>query len=362
MDYEKILEEQFGNVMEGEDVSGISDSAGRLTEGISDSFTLENILNATMSGESIFQSQALIDSFKTLMLYEIRGALILGVEILSICIIIGLLKSLSDGFSSKSVSEISLLVCTMVIIGISMGSFRTSYQLALDAVSTMVYTMEILMPILIGILLATGSVASGTVLSPVIIGAVTGFGFLIKTVVLPALFVSTILGLINCLTEKNYVNKLSKLIRSAAVFLTGLVLTLLTGIITIQGLLTETSDGLIINATKYSLSTFIPIVGGFTSDTVELFLRCMGAIKSVVGVFGLVLLVLLMLVPLIKVLIIGAIYKLTGAMVEPITDSKISDGLNDMGTSLISMASILFFTSLLFIMFLSIIMKIGGGA
>ena len=361
MDYEKILEEQFGNVMEGEDVSGISSGASGLTEGISDQFTLENILNATLSGESIFQNQDVIDSFKSLMLYEIKGALILGVEILSICIIIGLLKSLSDGFASKSVSEISLLVCTMVVIGISINSFRVSYELALDTVSTMVYTMEILMPILIGILLATGAVASGTVLSPVIIGAVTGFGFLIKTVVLPALFVSTILGLINCLTEKNYVNKLSELIRSAAVFLTGLVLTLLTGIITIQGLLTEASDGLLINATKYSLSTFIPIVGGFTSDTVELFLRCMGAIKSVVGVFGLVMVILMMLVPLLKILIIGGIYKLTGAMVEPITDSKIADGLNDMGTSMISIGSILFFTSLLFILFLSIIMKIGGG-
>ena len=361
MDYEKILEEQFNNVMEGEDVSGITGDMSDLTEGISDPFTLENILNSTLSGESLFQGQDMIDSLKDLFLYEVRGALILGVEILSICIIIGLLRSLSDSFKSKGISEISFLVCTMVVIGISINSFRISYQLAVDSVSTMVNTMEILMPILLGILISTGSITSGTVLSPVMIGAVTGFGYLIKTIILPALFISTILGLINCLTEKNYVNKLAKLIRNAAVFLTGLILTLLTGIITIQGLLTETSDGLLINATKYSLSTFIPIVGGFTSDTVELFLRCMGAIKSVIGVFGLLALVLLMLIPLLKILIIAAIYKLTGAMAEPISDSKIADGLNDMGTSMISIGAILFFTSLLFIIFITMIMKIGGG-
>lgn len=49
------------------------------------------------------------------------------------------------------------------------------------------------------------------------LGAVTGFGVLIKTIILPALFASTMLSLINCLTEKNYVNQLSKLIRNAAV-------------------------------------------------------------------------------------------------------------------------------------------------
>ena len=154
---------------------------------------------------------------------------------------------------------------------------------------------------------------------------------------------------------------MAKFIRNAAVFITGLILTLLTGIITVQGLLTETSDGLLINATKYSLSTFIPIVGGFTSDTVEMFLKCMGAIKSIVGVFGLIVLVLLVLVPLLKVLIIAGIYKLTGAMVEPISDSKIADGLNDMGSSLVSICAIMFFTSLLFIIFVTTIMKIGGG-
>ena len=361
MDYEKILEDQFHNVMEGEDVGEITDHASQLTEGISDSFTLENILNSAISGESFFQSQDVIDSLKDLFFYEVKGALILAVEILSICIIIGLIRSLADSFQSKGVSEISLLVCTTVIIGISVNSFRISYQLAVDSVSTMVYTMEILMPVLMGILVATGSITSGTILSPVIIGAVTGFGYLIKTIILPALFISTILSLINCLTEKNYVNKLAKLIRGAAVFLTGLILTLLTGIITIQGLLTETSDGLLINTAKYSLSTFIPIVGGFTSDTVELFLQCMGAIKSVIGVFGLIFLVLLLLIPLLKILIIAGIYKLTGAMAEPISDSKVADGLNDMGSSLVSIGAIMFFTSLLFIIFVTTIMKIGGG-
>ena len=359
MDYETILKKQFENVMEGEDLDGISEKASRISEGISDEFTLENILQSTVNGESIFQNQTVIDSFRTLFLYEVQNALVLCVEILSICIIIGLLQSLTDGFGSKSVSKLSMLVCTMSVIGISMNSFHISYQLALDTISAMVYTMEILVPVLIGILLSTGAVTSGTVLSPVIIGSAAGFGFLMQKIAAPALYIATILGLINCLTEKNYVNKLSKLIRGGAMFLTGLILTLLTGIITIQGLLTEASDGLLINAAKYSLNTFIPIVGGFTSDTVELFLRCMGAIKGVVGVFGLILLVIIMAVPLLKILVIAAVYKLTAAACEPVIQSKISDGLNDMGTTMIYMASILFFTSLLFIIFITTILHIG---
>ena len=142
---------------------------------------------------------------------------------------------------------------------------------------------------------------------------------------------------------------------------TGLLLVVLTGIISIQGLLTDTSDGLLLNTAKFSLSNFIPIVGGFTSDTVELFLRCMSSIKSVVGVFGIILILLLLLSPLLKVLVIAVIYKITAALAEPITDSKIAASLSDMGSCMISIGSIMFFTALLFIMFITTIIKIGGG-
>lgn len=361
MDYEKILEEQMNNVVDPEQAGRISENAGRITEGLTDGFTLENIMEATLNGESIFNNQQLIDGLKSLLLYEIRAALVLGVEILIICIIIGLLRNLSSSFGKKTMSDISLLVCTMIIIGISLNSFRLAYELAIDSVITMVSTMEILTPVLLGILISTGSIASGTIMSPVVIGAVTGTGIILKRIILPAMFAATVLALVNCLTEKDYVNKLSKLLRNAALAVTGLILAVLSGIISVQGLITDASDGLLINTAKYSLSTFIPIVGGFTADTAELFVRCMSTIKSIVGVFGIVTLVLVILTPLIKLLVIALIYKVTAAAAEPICESKISDGLNDMGSCIVSLGAVLFFAALLFIIFITVIIGMGGG-
>ena len=60
MDYNEILKEQMNQVLEGEDFSSISEDAYRLSGGLSEAFTLENILNATLNGESVFQMLALI--------------------------------------------------------------------------------------------------------------------------------------------------------------------------------------------------------------------------------------------------------------------------------------------------------------
>ncbi len=361
MDYEEILKEQFNNIASQEDLNQIVKDAQSLTGGIAGRFTPDKILQSILEGESIFNNSQTIETFKDLVLVEVRSALFLCAEILTICIVIGILKGLSTSFKTKSISNISLLVCTMIIIGISITSIKETYNLALDTTGTMVVTMELLTPILIGILIATGSVTSGTILSPMIIASITFISYFVRKIVLPALFIACILELINCLTEKDYVNKLSKLIKNLSLAVTGILLVVLTGIITIQGLLTETSDGLLLNTAKYSLSNFIPIVGGFTSDTVELFLRCMTSIKSVVGIFGIIIILLLLAVPIIKILAVALIYKLTAALAEPITDSKLCASINDMSNCIISMASIMFFTSLMFVMFIATILRIGGG-
>ena len=291
MDFDEIIKEQMGNVIDQEDVDSLSDYASSLSGGISDNFTIDKILDATLSGKSIFDSEEIIESLKDLFFYEIKSALIVGIEILTICVVIGLLKNLSGSFGKRGVSDIASLTCSIVIIGLAMTNFNTVYEMTLDAVKTITYTMEILLPVLIALLISMGQVASGTIMSPLLLTSVTIFQAIIKNVILPAIFISTVLSLINCLTEKDYVNQLSRFIRQVALFAAGLIMTLMSGIIAIQGLIAKTSDSLLIGTAKYSLDAFIPIVGGFTSDTIELFLKCMGSIKNVVGLFGIILIV-----------------------------------------------------------------------
>ena len=359
-DMKDTLKEQFNNIIDQEQTADLSAYASQLTDGLSDYFTLDEILNATLEGKSIFDNPEMIASLKDLFLYEVRSALFISVEILTICIIAGLLKNLAGSFETKGISDIAGFVCMISVVGVTMLHFGQVYELTLDALKTMTYTMELLLPILIGILIAMGQVTSGTIMSPLILSVITVFHNIIKNIILPAVFFSAVFTLLNCITEKDYVNQLAKLIRKAALYGTGLIVTILSGIINIQGLISQTSDGLIINTAKYSLDAFIPIVGGFTADTVELFLSCMGSIKSIVGLFGIFLIITLILIPILKTLAIAGIYKVTACVIEPVASKKIAEGVSDIGTVLITLTAILFFTSLLFVLFITSIMKLGG--
>ena len=107
MNYDEIIRKQMKNYLDTEDTDALSDYAGKLTDGLSDSFTLDKILSATLKGESIFDDGQLIEDLKTLFLYEIRSAMVIGAEIITVCIIIGLIKNLSSSFGSRGKCNLS---------------------------------------------------------------------------------------------------------------------------------------------------------------------------------------------------------------------------------------------------------------
>lgn len=185
MDFDEIIKDQMKNVVDQDNLDSLSDYASNLSGGISEHFTIDKILEATLNGKSIFDSQEIITSLKELFLYEMKSALIVGVEILTICIVIGLLKNLSGSFSKKGVSDIASLTCSIVIIGLAMANFNTIYQLTIDSMKTIAYTMDILLPILIAILISMGQVASGTIMSPLLLTAITIFQTIIKNTFYP---------------------------------------------------------------------------------------------------------------------------------------------------------------------------------
>jgi len=220
--------------------------------------------------------------------------------------------------------------------------------------------MQILLPVVIPLLMSIGGLSSGSILSPLIMGIITLFNTLMAKVVLPMLFFSSIFILINSMTEKDYVNKLAIFLRSSATFCTGLSVTLFSGATVIQGITTKSADGVLINTAKYSLNNFIPIVGSFAADSVDMIISCIGIIKNAVSIFGVIVIISVLAIPILKLLAIAVIYKVSGILAEPIGIDNISDCLNEMGNSVITMCVVLFLTALMFLIFITVIIGIGG--
>lgn len=359
MEYQTIIDEQLKGMDLSELEDLMNDTAGE--HGLMEEITVEQVISDLISGTPIFDSNRFLENLLDLFLVEIKSSVVLGCEVLAVCIIIGLLTNFSGSFGSKTVSSLGTMICSIVIIALCVGNFYNTYEYCGQTIDIMTNTMEILLPIMIPLLISMGGISSGSIMDPVILGAVTGFNFTIQHIVLPLVFLSAVFVLINSITEKDYVKKLAAFLRKGAIFITGFTITVFSGITAIQGIVTKSADGILINTARFSIDNFVPIIGGFAADSLDMVISCIGLIKNSIGLIGIVVIISALIMPVIKILAIAIVYKGIAIVSEPIADKKISDSLNEIGTAAITMTVVLGASAFMFLIFITVIMGMGGG-
>ncbi len=354
---DEILREGIKSV----DLSGLKEYMDAGDELGFPEMSLGDLIQKLLSGESLLDPAQIWSAFKELLLGEVQSASLLGIQILTLCILVGMLENLTNAFGEKAVSRVGSMICSYAVVGLCLVHFSQAYSICGDSVDSVSSAMQILLPVLLPLIIAVGGPASGGALHPLILTSVTLFSTLIQKLILPCMFFSCVFLLTNSLTEKDYVKKLALFLRSAGIFLTGLAVTLFSGITALQGMVSKNADGMLAQTARYSIDNFVPIVGGFAADSLDLVLSCVGIIKNGVGIIGLLLIVALLLVPILKLLAIAAIYKLTAVLTEPIGSKVISDCMNELGNTIVFLAAVLFLTGILFLIFMTILISIGSG-
>ena len=154
-----------------------------------------------------------------------------------------------------------------------MTSFTNVIDMVKTAITNLVAYINILIPLLLALVMTTGTAITASALQPVILGAIVFIGNGISLYVLPILLISTVLGIVSNLSDKIQIGKLSKMLKSSIVWVLGFVFTMFVSALSLEGTLTSSVDGLTIKGLKTASSTFIPVVGKVLGDSVDTVLR-----------------------------------------------------------------------------------------
>jgi stage III sporulation protein AE len=118
-------------------------------------------------------------------------------------------------------------------------------------------------------------------------------------------------------------------------------------------------DSLSIRTAKFAIDSFVPIMGKLFSQSVDTVIGCSLLVKNAVGVSGLLIIGLIALVPALKILALLVTFKLSSALIEPISDKRLVECLNNMGNLLVVLFITVVGIAILFYMTISLI--IGSG-
>lgn len=344
--------------MDSFNISNFIDEANKYSNDILKDIDIQELLNNAIKGE--LDTNQLLKNIFPLFGTEIKEALKVMGSILIIVLIHSVLKSISDNLNNKSVAQITYYVQYILIATVIMTNFSSIITLSKEAVGNMISFIQLLFPLLMTLMLASGSVVSVNLVQPIILFIINLISNIFQSIIIPIILVGTALAIVSKISDRIQIDKLSKFLKSSSVWVIGILLTIFVGVLSIEGTLGSSVDGITAKTAKAAVSSFIPVVGKVLGDAVDTVIGCSAILKNAIGIVGVIVVIAICITPILKLAIITIIYHLTAALCEPIADSKIVSLITQMADTFKILLAILCSISVMLIIGITLVINISN--
>lgn len=351
-------DEVINSQMDSFNISSFIDEANKYSNNILKDIDIHELLNNAIKGE--VDTNQLLKNIFPLLGTEIKEALKVMGSILIIVLIHSVLKSISDNLNNKSVAQITYYVQYILIATVIMTNFSSIITLSKEAVGNMISFIQLLFPLLMTLMLASGSVVSVNLVQPIILFIINLISNIFQSIIIPIILVGTALAIVSKISDRIQIDKLSKFLKSSSVWVIGILLTIFVGVLSIEGTLGSSVDGITAKTAKAAVSSFIPIVGKVLGDAVDTVIGCSAILKNAIGIVGVIVVIAICITPILKLAIITIIYHLTAALCEPIADSKIVSLITQMADTFKILLAILCSISVMLIIGITLVINISN--
>ncbi|NPV52544.1 MAG: stage III sporulation protein AE [Firmicutes bacterium] len=332
--WDDVVNEQLKTL----DMTGLESFLRDIDQSMRDYFpnlSLAEILQAPGEGNRINLSiSSVFSGILRMLAREVVANLRLLGQLIVLAVLCTLLMTFSSGFEAQTVTSLAHGMAFAVLAIMGLNSFHVATTLAVATIENMTSLMYVLMPVLFTALAAVGGVATVAAVNPIVVMVAGGVGTLIKNIVFPLILLSITVDIVGRVFERVQVGRLAGLLRDAAVMSLGFALCIFLGIMSIRGIGASVGDGVSIRAAKFVSNTFVPVVGKMFSDAVGVVAGCSLLIQSAASIAGLLGIVMVCLHPIMKLLAVVVMYKVAGAVTQPLGDERLSGALNALGNGL----------------------------
>ena len=356
MDYENLILQQ----LEGMDLDSLYEMAGLVRDSTGVSFLtgLKEFVFGIVTGSVSLESGPLLREAMQLFFRQVQDSLSTCAAVVAVCILSGVMNSVADSFGKQTVSRVAGTICLLVVATICTRDFIASYRYCRDQMDLMIVAVQSLFPVILPLLLAYGKAVAGTILNPAVLGVIAMIATVMDSWILPAVFFSCALCIIGRMADQSFLNRAGKLMKDVIVFSVGLTVTVLSAFTTLQGTVGKTADSLIMKTARFSVDNFIPLIGGFAADSMDMVVSCTAAIKNAIGLWGVLLLLVLLLFPLIKLAAVIFVYRAASVLIEALTEKVIASCLDDIASAVTTLAVLYTLMGILFIVFVSVLVAL----
>lgn len=345
----ETLEEEILGTLETDEMEAI---IGEVL--MEDKIDFGDLLDAVLNGEYEEVNELAYTYLVEQFYYELSYNRAAMMHILILTIFASLFTNFSNAFGNEQIAAMGFYILYLMLIIVTLQSF----QVIMEEVTWNMQMLLAFMSALCPIYFLAVAISSGTNSAVVFYNLTLLYIYLVEllviSVVLPLINTYIVVEILNYLSAEKRLSKLSKLIRMFMDWILKGMLAGVVGLNVIQGLIAPMVDG--VQRTIWLRGAeAIPVVGDVMSGTGEIVIGTLKLIKNGIGVVGLILCIAITSGPVIQMGLLTMMYKVVAAIIEPISDKRISSCLYSVGEGCQLLLRTILSVSVLFLITIAVV-------
>lgn len=317
----KIQEQTGEKIMEEFDFTEIDESLQKLFP--EQKLTFQNVTDAFVSGDLESAGKVVVKYVADQIFYEFRNNRRNLAYMLLIAIVAAVFTNFSGALKSRQVSQISFYVLYMLLITLCLNTFQVAMTGLETRMELLLDFMQVLCP---GYFLSV-AIAAGSGSSLMFYNLVLFLIYLVEVVILrfllPLVNIYIMVQVLNYMLGEEVLSEFGELLKKLVLWGLKTLLGLVVGINVIQGMLVPVIDGLKRSVVSKTVSA-IPGIGNTFGSMTDVVLGTAVLIKNGIGMAGAVIVLLVGVSPLLQMALLTFFYKLAAALVQPVSDKRIT--------------------------------------
>lgn len=349
---EQQEEETRQKLMEDMELGQMQDAVNQILK--EDSFSIEEILNQILKGESLFQKETMSKWFKNIVKAQLQKEQKAMFQVVLLVLLAAVFSNFTAVFGDGKTGEISFYITYMLLLAVLIKSFGSMGVELKELLENFILFLKALMP---SYFLAV-TASSGSATAMIFYEAVLFLIYVIQVVFLkgmiPAIYVLALVELVNYLHSEDFLSKMAELLQTLIEWTLKSCMAVVLGMQLIQNMIGPAMDSLkrdIIGKTAAS----IPGIGNAINGVTEVALGTAVIIRNGIGVVGIIILVCIGIRPVIRLALLAFLYKLLAAVVQPVSDKRMTGALSTIGNGYVLFLKILLCMELLIFITIAIL-------
>lgn len=352
VDYGEVESETESRLFSEFDFTEIDDSLKKIFP--DEKMSFQELVSSLIDGGGEGAGKLVFEFIKDQLGYEFRYNRQNLAYMLLIAVIAAVFTNFSNAFQNKQVSEISFYVLYMLLITMCLNAFRIAMAGIEGHLEILLDFMRVLCPsYFLAVAIASGS-SSSLIFYNIVLFLIYIVEVLILKFLLPIVNIYIMVQVMNYLAGEEYLSQFAELLKKLVAWILKTLVTCVIGINLIQGMLAPAIDALKRSALTKAAEA-IPGIGNAIGGVTDVVLGTAVLIKNGIGMAGAAILIAVCAVPILQMAVMTLMYKLAAALVQPVSDKRITGCISSVSEGYELLVKVVFSTGVLFLLTIAVV-------